>query len=205
MICVYGSTSRDRELAGTSPEATDEVAILKSDDWLAMTLAYVVAEAGTEGPGNAAALSRLVELLLLEILRRHVRGLDPGRSSWLAGVRDPIVGPALRMLHDHPERRWTVAELGREVGASRSVLAHRFVRLVGQPPMRYQALWRIQTAKRLLVEAGLSIPEVASRVGYDSEAAFNRAFRRHVGLPPGSWRAARRRQMRGSVPATSAG
>jgi AraC-like DNA-binding protein len=114
--------------------------------------------------------------------------LPPGKAGWLAGVKDPEVGRALRMLHAQPGRPWTVEDLAREVGVSRSGLAQRFTELTGEAPMRYLAGWRIQLAKHLILQADLPIAEVADRVGYESEAAFNRAFKRHVGVPPVTWR-----------------
>jgi AraC-like DNA-binding protein len=114
--------------------------------------------------------------------------LPSGQSGWLAGVNDPEVGRALRLLHARPERPWTVEDLAHEVGVSRSALAQRFSELIGEAPMRYLTGWRIQLAKHLILQSGLPIAEVADRVGYESEAAFNRAFKRHVGVPPVAWR-----------------
>jgi AraC-like DNA-binding protein len=114
--------------------------------------------------------------------------LGVGQTGWLAGVQDAEVGRALRLLHAQPEREWTIEELAREVGVSRSGLAQRFTELTGESPMRYLTGWRIQLAKNLMLQLALPIAEVADRVGYESEAAFNRAFKRNVGVPPATWR-----------------
>lgn len=159
-----------------------------ADGWLATTLQHTVEEADGTHPGSSAMLARLTELLYLDVLRRYMQLLPSGHSGWLAGVKDPEVGRALRLLHSRPERPWTVEELAREVGVSRSALAQRLSELAGEAPMRYLTGWRIQLAKHLILQTGLPIAEVAARVGYESEAAFNRAFKRHVGVPPVAWR-----------------
>jgi AraC-like DNA-binding protein len=161
---------------------------VEADGWLASTLRHTIEEADGLHPGGSAMLARLTELLYLEVLRRYMQQLPPGKAGWLSGVKDPEVGRALRLLHAHPARPWTVESLAREVGVSRSGLAQRFTDLTGEAPMRYLAGWRIQLAKHLILQANLPIAEVADRVGYESEAAFNRAFKRHVGVPPATWR-----------------
>ena len=138
--------------------------------------------------GNMEMLSRMSEILFVEVVRRYMRRLPEAQQGWLAGVRDPIVGQTLRLLHAHPERSWTVEELADEVAVARSTLAQRFTALIGESPMRYLARWRIQVAKSLLKQSDVRLVEIATRVGYDSEAAFSRAFRRHVGCPPATWR-----------------
>ena len=164
------------------------VILADADGWLASTLRHTIEEADGTRPGSFAMLARLTELLYVEVLRRYMRQLSSGQTGWLAGVNDPEVGRALRLLHAQPQRQWTVEELAHEVGVSRSGLAQRFTELVGEAPMRYLTGWRIQLAKHLILQAGLPIAEVADRVGYESEAAFNRAFKRHVGEPPVAWR-----------------
>jgi len=159
-----------------------------ADGWLASTLLHTIEEADGMRSGSSAMLVRLTELLYVEVLRRYMQRLPSGHASWLAGVKDSEVGRALRLLHARPERQWTVENLAREVGVSRSGLAQRFTELVGEAPMRYLTGWRIQLAKHLMLQSGLPIAEVADRVGYESEAAFNRAFKRHVGDPPVTWR-----------------
>lgn len=159
-----------------------------ADGWLASTLRHTIEEADGTHLGRSAMLARLTELLYVEVLRRYMQQLPSGHTGWLAGVKDPEVGRALRLLHAQPERQWTVEDLAREVGVSRSGLAQRFTELTGEAPMGYLTGWRIQLAKHLILQGGLPIAEVADRVGYESEAAFNRAFKRHVGVPPVAWR-----------------
>jgi AraC-like DNA-binding protein len=158
-----------------------------SGTWLGTTLKFTINEARAARPGNAAMLGRLTELMFVEILREYMQRLPMNQGGWLAGVNDPIVGKALRLLHTDPSRNWTVDELAREGAVSRSVLAQRFSELVGESPIRYLAGWRMQVAKQLMRE-GARIQDVAARVGYDSEAAFNRAFKRATGSPPATWR-----------------
>jgi AraC-like DNA-binding protein len=164
------------------------VVLVSADGWLATTLRHTVEQADATHPGSSAMLARLTELLYLDVLRRYMQQLPSGHIGWLAGVNDPEVGRALKSLHARPDRAWTVEELAHEVGVSRSALAQRFTELTGDAPMRYLAGWRIQLAKHLLLQTGLPIAEVADRVGYESEAAFNRAFKRLVGAPPVAWR-----------------
>jgi AraC-like DNA-binding protein len=159
-----------------------------SRTWLGTTLKFTVNEARTGRPGNAAMLGRLTELMFVEILREYMQRLPADQGGWLAGLNDPYVGKALRLMHANPARDWTVDDLGREVGVSRSVLAQRFTDLVGDAPMRYLANWRMQLAKQMMRDGAPNIQDVATRVGYDSEAAFNRAFKRATGSPPAAWR-----------------
>jgi AraC-like DNA-binding protein len=157
-------------------------------DWWQSSLRYLISETTTPGPGNHVLLARLAEFLFMEVLRWQLRYDSENRSGWLAGLRDPHVGKVLALLHDEPARPWTVEELAQRVGISRAVLAKRFVDLVGESPMQYLTEWRMHLARRLLRESTLAVGEVAGRVGYESEAAFNRAFRRLVGGPPSAWR-----------------
>ena len=159
-----------------------------SGTWLGTTLKFTVNEARTGRPGNAAILGRLTELMFVEILREYMQRLPADQGGWLAGLNDPYVGNALRLMHANPARDWTVDDLAREVAVSRSVLAQRFTDLVGEAPMRYLANWRMQLAKQMMRDGARNIQEVATRVGYDSEAAFNRAFKRATGSPPAAWR-----------------
>lgn len=156
--------------------------------WLNTTLYYLTQEAHAQKPGNQSILARLSETMFVEILRQHMQNLSPDQKGLLAGLNDPQVSHALAMLHAEPARAWTVDDLARGAGVSRSALADRFVELIGDSPMHYLATWRMHLARQLLTEGGLSAGEVALRVGYDSEYAFNRAFKRHVGTPPATWR-----------------
>ena len=146
----------------------------------------------TEGrrAGGEGVLARLGELLFVEAIRCHIESLDPEQTGWLAGLGDRHVGQALNLLHGNPAADWTLDELAKLVGLSRSTLAQRFTHLIGQPPMQYLTRWRMQLAAGLLVSGREPISRIAEAVGYDSEAAFNRAFRRTVGTPPAAWRQA---------------
>jgi AraC family transcriptional regulator, alkane utilization regulator len=159
-----------------------------SGTWLGTTLKFTTNEARAARPGNSAMLGRLTELMFVEILREYMQRLSAPQGGWLAGLNDPHVGKALRLLHANPVRDWTVEELAREVAVSRSVLAQRFTELVGEAPMKYLASWRMQLAKQMMREGVRNIQDVATRVGYDSEAAFSRAFKRATGSPPATWR-----------------
>ena len=138
-------------------------------------------------PGTDNVLSRLSELMLVEAIRRYLVELPDTQRSWLAGLRDPVVGRALEALHSAPREPWTVESLGRTIGVSRSVLAARFTDMVGHPPMNYLTLWRMQLASRMLRD-GQQVIDVAGAVGYESEAAFSRAFKKLMGTPPVQWR-----------------
>jgi AraC-like DNA-binding protein len=158
-----------------------------SGHWLNTTLRYTINEASAPRPGNAAMLGRLTELMFLEILRAYMHQLPASQTGWLSGLRDPHVGKALRLMHAEPTRRWTVEELAREAATSRSALAQRFTDLLNESPMHYLAAWRIHLARQMLRDGVCSIQEVAERVGYESEAAFSRAFKRLVGHSPAAW------------------
>jgi AraC-like DNA-binding protein len=158
--------------------------------WLAALHDGAVAESGHARPGGENVLARLSELMFVEAIRRYLETLPPAETGWLSGLRDPVVGQALGALHAQPSQPWTVESLARAAGVSRSVLAERFTEMVGQPPIQYLALWRMQLAARLLAD-GLGVAEVGRAVGYESEAAFSRAFKKLVGQAPGTWRRAR--------------
>jgi len=142
--------------------------------------------------GADTVLTRLAELMFIEVLRRYLDKLPRGQTGWLAGLRDDVVGRVLTLLHGRPGHPWTLAELAREASSSRSNLAKRFTLLVGQPPMQYLAQWRMQVAANLLTQSGAKVAAIGAEVGYDSEAAFSRAFKKATGLAPGAWREARR-------------
>jgi AraC-like DNA-binding protein len=155
--------------------------------WLGTLLSTAARESRSGRAGAENVLARLSELMFVETIRSYLETLPAAESGWLAGLRDPIVGQALALLHGGPQEPWTVERLAREVGVSRSVFAERFAGMVGQPPMQYLALWRMQLAARLLRDGG-HIADVASTVGYESEAAFSRTFKKLVGQSPGAWR-----------------
>jgi AraC-like DNA-binding protein len=145
-------------------------------------------ESARKRPGAEALLERLSEMMFVDAIRRHVEQLPEQSTGWLAGLRDRFVGRALALLHDRPAAEWTVEELSRQVGLSRSAFHERFVELIGQPPMQYLTQWRMQAASRLLRDTRASVASIALDVGYDSEAAFARAFKRAAGMPPAAWR-----------------
>ena len=147
----------------------------------------------TESPhaGGEAILSKLSELMFLQAVRQQIDALPPESTGWLAALRDRNIGAALRLMHGRPAEPWTLDSLAREVGLSRSVFAERFSQIMAAPAMQYLSNWRLQLAANLLKQDRLGIAQVAAEVGYESEAAFNRAFRKQVGVPPGAWRRAR--------------
>lgn len=155
--------------------------------WLGTLVNIAVSESGGARAGSENVLARLSELMFVEVIRRYIEMLPPAQSGWLAGLRDRVVGQALAALHGDAGEPWTVERLARLVGVSRSAFAERFTEMVGQPPMQYLALWRMQLASRLLAE-GRRVAAVADAVGYESEAAFSRAFKKLVGQAPAAWR-----------------
>ncbi len=160
--------------------------------WLRHFLDVAVAESERKRAGGEAVLARLSELMFVEVVRRYVDSLPAERSGWLAGLRDPVVARALARLHDRPGHAWSLEALASEVAVSRSVLAERFTQVVGMPVMQYLASWRMQVAASLLARGGAKVAEIATEVGYESEAAFGRAFKKLVGVSPGAWRRRRR-------------
>ncbi len=139
-------------------------------------------------PGSGTALAKLAELLFVDAMRRYVADLPPDRHGWFAALRDAHIGRALSLMHESPSRDWTVEELAREVALSRSALAERFTTLIGEPPMQYLKRWRLGIAARTLRAGNEHIGRIADRCGYESEAAFTRAFKREFGMPPREWR-----------------
>jgi len=157
-------------------------------DRLEHVIEFALMESRQRRSGGRCVLLRLSEVLFVEVVRRYLDSLPTGHSGWLAGLRDPIVGRALAVLHDRPVHAWTLERLAKDVGTSRSTLADRFTQFVGQPPMRYLTQWRMQLAARLLSDSTAKVSAVALDVGYDSEAAFSRAFKKIVGMAPAAWR-----------------
>lgn len=158
--------------------------------WIAATLQQAVDSSYNRRPGSEVVLERISEMMFVHAVRRYLDGLDEQATGWLAGLRDRYVGRALTLLHGEPARDWTIESLGREVGLSRSALHERFMHMIGTPPMQYLTQWRMQLAARLLRESRANVASIALDVGYDSEAAFARAFKRLVGAPPAAWRRA---------------
>jgi len=159
-----------------------------SGQWLEQTLRYSVDHADVAQPGGEVMLAKLSEVLFIETLRRYITELPPDQTGWLAGVRDPEVGKALALLHRKPAHPWTVASLGQEVGISRSVLADRFRRYLSETPMAYLSRWRLQLGAQLLQSTNNSVAQIACEVGHESEASFNRAFKREFSFPPATFR-----------------
>jgi AraC-like DNA-binding protein len=157
-------------------------------NWLGQFIRAAMIESADKRAGGESVLARLSELMFVEVLRRYLEALPPEQAGWLAGLRDPFVGNSLSLLHANPARNWTIEELARDVGLSRSVLAERFTDLVGMPPMQYLARWRMQIAAGRLTNGNSSMAAIAAEIGYGSEAAFSRAFKSLVGMPPSAWR-----------------
>jgi AraC-like DNA-binding protein len=159
-----------------------------ADRPLAALLQVAVAESRSRRAGSECVLSRLSELLFVEAVRLYVETIPPEQSGWLAGLRDPHVGRALAALHDRPSHSWTLDDLAQEVGLSKSLLAERFQHFVGIAPMQYLAKWRMQLAAERLRNTTETLAEIADRIGYGSESAFSRAFKRLVGVAPNTFR-----------------
>lgn len=159
--------------------------------WVTDFFKLAMAEGGSKRVGGETVLARLSELMFVEVIREHIESLPETSRGWLSGLRDPHVGAALRLIHARPTENWSVETLARDVGLSRSVFSARFSDFVEVSPMHYLTGWRMQLAARLLERPGISIAQAASEVGYESEAAFSRAFKRIAGTSPGAWRRSR--------------
>jgi AraC-like DNA-binding protein len=159
--------------------------------WLANSIQFSVREAGGPGTGSDVVLAKLSEVLFVETLRRFIQGMPDHQKGWLAGARDPVIGEALALLHKKPAHPWTVANLARQVGVSRTRFAERFHHFLDEPPMTYLARWRLKLAAEILLSSDANVGEIAAEVGYASEAAFNRVFKREFGCPPAHFRRSR--------------
>ena len=156
--------------------------------WLESSVRYALEEARSPRPGGAGVLAKLSEVLFIEVLRLYMLERSPDGTGWLAGVGDRIVGAALNALHARPAHAWTLEELARSAGTSRSVLAERFQHLVGSPPMQYLTQWRMLLAANTLSHSNAPLSRIAEDVGYQTDTAFSRAFRREFDAPPATWR-----------------
>jgi AraC-like DNA-binding protein len=175
-------------LAGLPPVVRVNVRGSNAGAWLESSVRYALAEARSPRPGGAGVLAKLAEVLFIEVLRLYMNEQGEGRTGWLAGVNDRIVGAALAALHKHPAQAWTLDDLARVAGTSRSVLAERFQQLVGTAPMQYLTQWRMMLAANLLRHSNTPLAHIAEGVGYQTDTAFIRAFRREFGAPPATWR-----------------
>ncbi|MGE0471912.1 MAG: AraC family transcriptional regulator [Nitrospira sp.] len=175
-------------LTGLPPIVKVHIRDSPSGQWLEDTFRYSVDHVEASGPGVAAVIAKLSEVLFVDTLRRYIGTMPPSQIGWLAGVRDPDVGKALALLHKQPSHPWTIASLANEVGISRSVLAERFRHYLSDTPMGYLTRWRLQVAAQELRSTSKSVAEVANVVGYESEPSFNRAFKREFGVPPARFR-----------------
>jgi AraC-like DNA-binding protein len=195
MICGFlgCDTAQSNSVLATLPAAM----ILKVEEtgpaeWIRSTFQYAAQEVASGRPGSATVLAKLSELLFVEAVRRYIEDLPADQTGWLAGLRDPMIARALALMHGDITRDWSVEELGRETGMSRSALADRFSRLIGMAPMHYLTHWRMQTAAQKLRSTNATLAQVGALVGYESEAAFSRAFKKAFGSSPATWRRAAR-------------
>ena len=158
------------------------------DGWLAQFVRFAVAEAADKHAGSESVLTKLSELMFIDVVRRYLEKLPPEQAGWLAGLRDPLVGKALSLMHAKPAYNWTLEELAKQAGLSRSVLAERFKQFVGIPPIQYLTKWRMQIAAELLTGSNINVASIAAQIGYESEAAFSRAFKKMIGVARSAWR-----------------
>ena len=156
--------------------------------WLESSIEFSLAEYADPKAGASTVLAKLSELMFVEAIRHHAESLPPEQQGWLAGLRDRFVGKALSLMHSRPAHAWSVEELASHIGLSRSALGERFANVIGQPPMQYLARWRLQLAAEFLQNSRRTIGAIALEVGYESEAAFSRAFKREFGAAPATWR-----------------
>jgi AraC-like DNA-binding protein len=176
-------------LSGLPPILKVNIREDESGQWLENSIRYSIVGAGANIAGGEAVLTKLCETLFVETLRRYMTHMPERQTGWLAAARDLEVGKSLALIHRQPEEPWTIASLAHEVGISRSVLAERFRCYLGEPPVTYLTNWRLQLGAQMLGSTSYSVAQIASEVGYDSEQAFNRAFKRKFGHPPARYRA----------------
>jgi AraC-like DNA-binding protein len=175
-------------LSGLPPVFKVNVRTDRSGQWLESSILHLVEECASGRVGSEAMLAKLSEALFVDTLRRYVGSLPEQQTGWLAGTRDPVVGKSLGLLHSRIAHPWTIADLADEVGISRSALVERFTRYLSEPPMTYLTRWRLQLAARSLEKTSRGVADIAADIGYESESAFNRAFKREYGQPPGRYR-----------------
>jgi AraC-like DNA-binding protein len=187
-VMLTGTYNLDGEVSGRLLRALPSLLVLRDEEWDCPVIPLLADEIVKEAPGQEAVLDRLLDLLLIAVLRAWFARPEAGAPAWYRANADPVVGPALRLLHHSPERPWTVAELAREIGVSRAALARRFNALVGEPPMTFLTGWRIALAADLLREPGATVGSVAPQVGYGSPFALSTAFKRVRGISPQQYR-----------------
>ena len=175
-------------LGGLPPVLKVNIRVDRAGHWLESSILHLVDEAASGRVGSEAMLAKLSEALFVDTLRRYVSGLPEQQTGWLAGTRDSIVGKSLALLHSRVAHPWTIADLASEVGISRSALVERFTRYLAEAPMAYLTRLRLQLAARSLEKTSRGVADIAADIGYESEAAFNRAFKREFGQPPGRYR-----------------
>jgi AraC-like DNA-binding protein/mannose-6-phosphate isomerase-like protein (cupin superfamily) len=190
LLCGFlgAETSFEPLRSALPPLLKLDVRTTASGAWIESSFRFAVSEIASGRVGSTTVLAKLSELLFVEAVSRYVASLPAERRGWLAGLRDPQIGRALTLMHAQPTDDWTAESLALKVGMSRSVFAERFTSLVGQPPMQYLTLWRMHIAAQRLREGRGGVAQIAFAVGYESEAAFSRAFKRHFGTSPGGWR-----------------
>lgn len=181
---VTGTYALEGEVSGRLLRALPQLVVLRAGEWDSPFAGLLADEVVRDRPGQEAVLDRLLDLLLIAVLRTWFARPEAAAPAWYRAQVDPVVGPALRMLHDDPARAWTVAELARANGASRAAFAKRFTELVGEPPMSFLTGWRIALAADLLLEPGATIASVAQQLGYGSPFALSTAFKRLRGISP---------------------
>jgi AraC-like DNA-binding protein len=203
MVCGY--LACESALFHTVLAALPRLMIIPMQDtpggqWLMSSIRFSLAECTAPKAGAGTVLAKLSELMFVEAIRRHIESLPPEQQGWLAGLRDRFVGKTLALMHSRPAHAWTVDELANHVGLSRSALADRFGALIGCPPMQYLTRWRLQLAADLLRTSRRPLAAIAAEVGYESEAAFSRAFKRELGTAPAAWRRTAPARESGSKP-----
>jgi AraC-like DNA-binding protein len=179
-------------LAGLPPMLKVHVTGEPSGQWIENSIRFSVGDGNQSDEGSALVHAKLSEVLFVETLRRYITSLPADQIGWLAGARDPVIGKALAMLHKDPAHAWTLSDLSRAAGLSRTRLAERFRHFLGESPMAYLAQWRLKVAAEILQSSEDSVAQVAEAVGYASEASFNRAFKREFACPPAQFRRAKR-------------
>jgi AraC-like DNA-binding protein len=187
-------------LSGLPPVFKVNVRTDPSGRWLESSILHLVEEAASGSVGSDAMLAKLSEALFVDTLRRYIASLPLQQTGWLAGARDPLVGRSLGLLHSRVDHPWTIASLAGEVGLSRSALVERFTKYLAEPPMTYLTRWRLHLAARELTTTARGVAEIASNVGYESESAFNRAFKRAFGAPPARYRREQRNDVAPELP-----